>query len=159
MPQYEVEKSIEVEAPPDKVWEELIDVKKWPEWKSFVPKTRVCEGYECVTTGAKIKMSLEVGGPASVPLSVRITEFKRPGLLAWEGGLKGVFHAVHSFELKDLSGKTRLTSKEVFTGALLPLVRLIVTEQDLEELHEKWVKAVKKRVEGGEEGPEPVAAH
>ncbi|HUT52072.1 MAG TPA: SRPBCC domain-containing protein [bacterium] len=159
MAELKVEKSIEVEAPAVEVWDAMMDVKSWPQWKPFMPKASLAGGYESVTCGTKIKMSVMIGGPASVPLKVSVVDFQKPGRLAWEGGVKGVFHAIHSFDFKDKGGKTLVTSREIFTGALLPVVKLMVTEDDLNKLHEDWVKAIKKRVENKPEAEEPAAAH
>jgi hypothetical protein len=159
MAELTVEKSIEVEAPAAEVWNAMMDVKSWPQWKPFMTKASVAGGYQSVTCGTKIKMSVMIGGPASVPLKVTVVDFQKPSRLAWEGGVKGIFHAIHSFDLVDQGGKTRVTSRETFTGALLPAVKLIVTEDDLNRLHEEWVKAIKKHVENKPEPAEPAAGH
>lgn len=152
-----VEKSLEVDASPDQIWEAMMDVKSWPEWKPFMTKARFGSGYESVTCGAKIKMSLMVGGPAVVPLSVEVCEFDKPSRLAWQGGVQGLFHAVHGFELQDKGGKTRVVSHEKFTGILVPLVKLIISSEDFENLHQEWLLAIKRRVEK-KDAPEEEAA-
>jgi hypothetical protein len=159
MGEMRVEKSIEVEASAAEIWEAVIDVRSWPSWKPFVTKARIAGGYDSVTCGVKIKMSLMVGGPASVPLTVKVVEFEKPSRFAWEGGVKGLVHAVHGFEFQERGGKTRVTSRETFTGALVPLVKLMVTEEDFHKLHEDWVKAIKKRVEQKPEAEEPSPGH
>jgi len=141
-----VEKSLEVEAPALAIWEEMMKVSSWPEWKPFMKKAGV-SGYDSLTCGAKIKMSVMVGGSASVPLSATVIEFNRPERLVWEGGVKGLFHAVHSFDFKSMGDKTRVTSREEFNGVLTGVVQLMVTKDDLERLHEQWLIAIKKRME------------
>lgn len=144
-----VEKTIEIEAPAAKIWEQLIDVKSWASWKPFVKKARIGGGHEHIGLGSNIKMSLLVGsGVASAPLSVTVVEFDAPRALAWEGGVKGLVHAIHGFELKEGQGKTVVVSRETFTGALLSLMTLLVSKQELEDLHEAWLKAIKARVTG-----------
>jgi hypothetical protein len=159
MAQLSVERKMEVKAPAAKIWEQLMDVASWPEWKPFVPKARIASGYDSLTCGAKLKMSIVFGGAASIPLSVTISEFDKPSRLAWEGGAKGLFHAVHGFELKDQGGSTLVTSREDFSGVLLPVVNLIVTKEDLEKLHEQWLLAIKKRMEGEPEQEADASDH
>jgi hypothetical protein len=154
-----VEKELEVEAPARDIWEAMMDVSAWPEWKPFITKASIGSGYGSLTSGARIRMSVMVGGPASVPLSARVTEFDKPSRLAWEGGVKGLFHAMHSFDFEDRGAKTRVVSKEIFSGLLLPVVKLMVTEGDLEKLHERWLEAIKDRMEKKEEAATEPDAH
>lgn len=158
MGEFLVERSVLVDAGLEAVWSAVTDVAGWPEWKPFMRKASIAGGYDSLTCGSRIKMSVMIGGPASLPLNVTVTEFRRPNLLAWEGGAKGLFHAVHGFEFVDQGGKTLVTSREKFTGVLVPLAKLIVSGEDLENLHEQWVAAIKKRVEGKEE-PAPADDH
>jgi hypothetical protein len=142
-----VEKSIEVNAPVREVWDRVLEVSTWPEWKPFIRKASIGGGYDSLSNGSSLKFSLFTGGPAAVPLSVKITEFDIPNRLAWEGGVRGLVHAVHSFEFKDVQGKTLVISREEFTGGLLWAMKLMMSQQDLEKLHEQWVQAIKQRVE------------
>jgi hypothetical protein len=148
MSEFRVEKSAEVNAPLDKIWEEIIKVGEWPKWKPFVTKASIAGGYEALTNGSTFKMSLKVGGPAAVPLSAKITEFDRPRSLKWGGGVKGLLTAEHGFRFEEQGGKVKVTSWEHFSGALLGFVLLMVSKEDLEKLHEDWVAAIKARFEG-----------
>ena len=141
-----VEKSMEVAATPQAIWDEVVKVSTWPEWKPIIKKASI-SGYDSLSTGAKIKFTATVGGPASVPLSATITEFDKPGRLAWTGGVPGVFHAVHSFDFKDMGKTTQVTTREVFTGILTGAVQLMVSKEDLENLHQQWLDAIKKKEE------------
>lgn len=148
MAEFTVERSVEVEAPVEAVWDLMMDVKSWPEWKPFMTKASIAGGYDSLSNGSKIRMSVMAGGPAAAPLSATVIEFNRPHRLAWEGGVKGLVHAVHSFDFRDKGGKTLVVSRETFSGALLWLINLMVTREDLEVLHEKWVAAIKQKLEG-----------
>jgi hypothetical protein len=158
MGQLVVEKSLEVEASARVIWDRMMEVSEWPSWKPFIKKAGVAGGYKTISNGSKITFSALVGGPVAIPLSAKVTEFSAPSRLAWEGGIPGVFHAVHSFDFKEVGGKTVVTSREVFSGFLLGAVSLMVSEDDLLKLHEQWVQAIKKKVEdkpGAEPEPEP----
>lgn len=141
-----VEKSMEVNATPQAIWDEMVKIDTWPEWKPFIKKAGA-SGYECLANGVKFKMTIQVGGPAAVPLSATISEFDQPGRLVWEGGVKGIFHAVHSFDFKESGDKTLVVTREEFKGALTGILNLMVGRDDLEALHQKWLEAIKKRVE------------
>jgi len=160
MGRFVVERSVEVEAPVQEVWDRMMEVSTWPEWKPFIKKAKVAGGYDSLTNGSTLKFSAVIGGPVAIPLSAKVTEFSVPSRLAWSGGVPGVFFAVHSFDFKAAQGKTRVVSREEFSGALLGLVKLMVSEQDLEKLHEQWVAAIKARVEKKPAAePAPAPAH
>ncbi len=148
MGEYVVEKSVEVDAPLRKVWEEMVDVKEWPSWKPFMQKVSIGGGYETLTNGSVIWMMLQMAGPVGTPLRVRVNSFDRPHRLGWEGGLDNLVRAEHTFTFEDKGGKTRITSREAFQGYLLWFLFLLVTREDLENLHHKWLEAIKSRVEG-----------
>jgi len=153
MAEFTVSASEVIDAKPAEVWEKLMDVKSWPEWKPFIKYTKIKSGYENMSCGTVLKMGIRPSGVASVPVTVTVSEFNRPARLAWEGGVKGLVHACHSFDLEDKGGKTKITSSETFAGALVPVVKLLVTLEDFEKLHQDWVKAVKERLEGKSEEP------
>jgi len=142
-----VERSLEVAAPAPAIWEEMMKVESWPEWKPFVQKAKIASGYEALSCGSKIKMRLMIGGPAALPLSVTVTEFNRPERLAWEAGVKGLLYGEHSFSFKSMGKTTRVTSQEVFKGPLTALLKLMITREDLERLHMQWLEAIKQRME------------
>jgi len=155
-----VEKAAEVRAPAAAIWEQMMAVKEWPSWQPFITKARIASDYENLSCGSRIRFSLMAGGPASLPLTAAVTEFDRPRRLAWTGGLHGWFYAEHSFDFEDQGGGvTRVVSRERFTGHLLPLVLLVVPPADLEELHLKWVQAIKERMEGKPEAPPAAPSH
>jgi hypothetical protein len=158
MGRFVVEKSVEVNAPAGAVWEQMVAVLRWPEWKPFIQKARIGGGYESLTNGSTLKFSILIGGPAAIPLSVKVTEFNIPSRLAWSGGVPGLFFATHSFDFQEKQGQTVVTSREEFSGALLGLVKLMLSEEDFEKLHQEWVQAIKKRLEKGVD-PAPEAEH
>ena len=156
MKEHIVEKSIEVKASPQAIWDAVVAVNDWPSWKPFVTKSRIASERQALDIGTHFKMSLMLGGPAAVPMTAAISDFRPPSRLAWTGGAPGVFYAEHSFDFEDLgNGVTRVVSRERFTGFLLPLILRIVTREDLESLHAQWVSAIKEKMEGKSE---PVAA-
>ena len=152
MSEFVVEKSGEVKATPQAIWDAMVAVGDWPKWKPFVTKAKIASEYQSLATGSRFKMSLMAGGPAAAPITAVISDFHPPSRLAWTGGAHGLFYAEHSFAFDDLgNGSTRVTSRERFTGFLLPLMLRIVTREDLESLHTQWVMAIKEKMEGPSE--------
>lgn len=159
MGEFVVERSGEVKAGPQAIWDAMMAVSDWPKWKPFVTQARIASRHPVLSAGSRIKMSLMVGGPAAAPLTVIVSEFRPPSRLTWTGGVHGVFYAEHSFDFEDLgNGSTRVVSRERFTGWLLPVMLRIVTREDLAQLHEQWVRAIKEKLEGKSE-PAPAAGH
>ncbi len=141
-----VEKSMEVKAGPEAIWDEIVKVDTWPEWKPFIKKAGI-SGSDSLANGTKFKMTISAGGPLPVPLAATIKEFNKPGRLAWGGGVPGIFHAIHSFDFKDMGQTTMVTTREEFKGISTGLLLLVVGREDLEKLHQQWLDAIKKRVE------------
>lgn len=141
---YKIERSELVDAPAGKVWDAILDVASWPEWKPFITKVN-WKGGE-LGCNDKFTMNIKVKGPAA-PVSVRVCYLDKPSRVAWTGGLPGLATSVHSFLLEEKDGKTEVTTREEFTGALVGLMLMIVTEKDLERLHLNWLDAIKKKVE------------
>ncbi len=156
MGQMSVEKSVEVDAPAQAIWEQIIDVASWPSWKPFIKSSKI-KGYDHLGNGGKFSMSIMAAGPAAVPITATVCDFDAPNLLAWEGGVPGIFRAKHSFEFKEAGGKTIVTTKEVFNGILVGLVGLMVTQDDFEKLHDDWLAAIKDKMETAEESEEEEA--
>ncbi|MFO8057064.1 MAG: SRPBCC domain-containing protein [bacterium] len=152
MGEFVVEKSVDVEAPVREVWKEMIAVQEWPSWKPFMQKASIGGGYETLTNGSVIWMLLKMAGPVGTPLRVRVNRFEMPRRLGWEGGINNLVRAEHTFTFEEKGGKTRITSREDFQGYLLWFFFLFVTREDLENLHQNWLAAIKARVEGNGSG-------
>lgn len=144
MAAYQLEQKREILAPAQAIWAELIAVQRWPEWKDFIPAT---SGREVITgLGDRFRMRIRVKGPLAVPVPVRVCGFDPPRLIAWTGGIPAAVVSVHTFLLEEQGARTLVTSREEFTGALVGLMRRVVTRQDLEHLHEQWLAAIQRRV-------------
>jgi hypothetical protein len=144
MAEYKLSRSLEINAPAAVIWDALADVKSWPSWKPFIRSVRFAG--DAIEVGSRFTMNIKVKGPA-VPITVTVIELDRGRKMAWTGGLRGLSMSVHGFVFEESGGKTRVTSYEHFTGALVSLMLLIVTPRDLAELHDKWLDAIKHRVE------------
>lgn len=144
MGRYSLERSLEIKAPVERIWDELLDVRSWPGWKPFISKVRF-DG-DKLKIGVKFTMNIAVKGPA-VPVTCKVCGFDEHRSIAWTGGIPGVTVSVHSFIFEPGGSKTLVTSREEFTGALVGLMLKIVKEKDLFSLHDNWLEAVRKRME------------
>ena len=114
-----------IEAPPQRVFDKLIDVASWPTWmpRSFVPLLR-SDTRSPLRLGDRVKV--KVGG-APLPTTIRMSKLVRPTEVAWRGGVRGVFWAEHRFVLEPVGDRrTRVRSIETWRGALSGLLRPFV---------------------------------
>lgn len=114
-----------IEAPPQRVFETLVDVASWPTWmpRSFVPMLR--KGVRSpLRLGDRVKVKV-AGAP--LPSTIRVSKLERPTEVAWRGGVRGIFWAEHRFVLEPVGDRrTRVRSIETWRGALAGLLRPLV---------------------------------
>lgn len=128
--------SVDLDAPPARVWDALADGPAYARWNPFV--TRL-EGTLSVGSRLDVRIALPGSRPMSFHPTVTAAE---PGRrLAWLGRLvlPGVFDGAHSFALEPLpGGGTRLTQSETFRGLLVPAAGGILrrTEAGFAAMHD-----------------------
>lgn len=114
-----------IEAPPQRVFDKLVDVASWPTWmpRSFVPLLR-SDTPSPLRLGDRIKVKV-AGAP--LPTTIRMSTLVRPTEVAWRGGVRGLFWAEHRFVLEPVGDRrTRVRSIETWRGALSGLLRPLV---------------------------------
>ncbi|CAN5923865.1 hypothetical protein BH11MYX4_BH11MYX4_44470 [soil metagenome] len=114
-----------IEAPPQRVFERLIDVASWSTWmpRSFVPLLRSGTPSP-LRLGDRIKVKI-AGAP--LPSTLRMSKLVRPTELAWRGGVRGLLWAEHRFVLEPVGDRrTRVRSIETWHGALASILRPLV---------------------------------
>lgn len=128
------EATLEIDAPPARVWEIMLDFSRYPEWNPFVVRV---EQPEPIRVGASLRLHVrwrEGGGASS---GERITELcpplgERPGRLAYD--FTGLLHdlslvrATRLQQVELLPGdRTRYSTREQFRGlltAFLPMAKV-----------------------------------
>jgi hypothetical protein len=134
---------IDLDAPPQRVWEELVDFPAWKEWNPFIP---AMTGKPEV--GARLQMT--VSPPGLKPMEFRPTVFAvEPGqAITWGGSfLRFAFRGDHSISLEPLAnGGTRVRQRERFRGPMALFMGRMFgpTEQGYHQMNQ----ALKERVEG-----------
>lgn len=115
--------TVHIKAPPQKIWETLIDVERWPEWAESVQAVERLDGGDF---GLDCEARLRVKG---APVSVwTVTEFTPGNSFSWQTNARGVESmAEHRVEAEGEG--SRLTLATVSRGLLAtvfsPLIRRV----------------------------------
>lgn len=140
----ELRTEIMIDAPPDRVWDVLTDVRSMGDWNPFIKDVdkEFREGE---------RMRIILAPPNRMPMTIRPRVLAvSPGReLRWRGhlGVPGLFDGEHVFEIHPAEGKsTRFVHREEFGGLLVPMLwRMLDTDtrQGFEEMNH----ALKDRAE------------
>jgi hypothetical protein len=101
---------IEISASPDRIWNILLDVNKYPEWNPFIINV---EGV--FKEGEKIKVTLHQVDSKPMVFKPRCKKLNIAKELRWLGHLfiPGLFDGEHIFELQTLeNGNTKFIQRE-----------------------------------------------
>ena len=104
-----------IDAPPERVWSVLTDFASYPAWNPLL-----LEAHGEAREGARVRVKAASPGGSGKSLRFRATVVRvEPARrLVWKGGVPGVLHGEHFFELTPEGAGTRLVQGEHFTGVL-----------------------------------------
>ncbi|RQH03085.1 SRPBCC domain-containing protein [Natrarchaeobius oligotrophus] len=146
----QVEVFEEIDAPPDVVWDVLLEFESYPEWNPFV---RAIEGIPA--EGEQLRVRIDPPESRELTFTPEVVAVEENRRLAWLGRLAVPFalDGYHEFHLVPIDDgeRTRLLHRETFRGAL---VSLLVDEERIERGFEAMNRAVKARAERRIEAPE-----
>lgn len=111
-----IETRIEITATPATVWKVLTDFEKYPEWNPFI--TTISGP---TTLGSRLAAT--IGGMKISPV---VLKFNQNRQLTWQGKLLSswLFVGKHDFQINKIaSDKCEFLHSEIFSGALLPLLK------------------------------------
>ena len=110
---------IVIAAPPEAVWEVLVDLRSYAEWNPFIVEAR-----GRVQRGGALRLRMAPPGGRAVTLKPRLTVVVEAEILEWVGsvGFPGLFSGRHRFELHRTKNGTHLVQRETFSGALVPFL-------------------------------------
>ena len=140
----ELRTEIEIGAPPDRVWQALIDFDKYPEWNPFLTRA---EGKAAV--GVQVKIVFKFGA-RDTTLKCRIVtlEPNRELLWTWHILFPALYGGEHRFAIEPLAeNRARFVQREVFNGLLLPLFAKGI-DSSTRQGFEAMDQALKARAEG-----------
>ncbi|MFT4625721.1 MAG: hypothetical protein ACI8PZ_004392 [Myxococcota bacterium] len=132
--------SIWIPAPPSSVWRVLADTDAWPAWNPVQPGLRAL-----LAPGAKGLVAVRAGGRVAW-LPIRMVAVDPERTLSWSGGVPGLFHAIHGFDLTPEDDGTRVAHVEAFSG-VVPLVLWRSLERQLLPRYSAVNRALRDRVQ------------
>jgi hypothetical protein len=140
----ELRTEIEIEAPPERVWQVLTDFERYPEWN---PQIRRIAGPREV--GARLEFEGAMDGGRTMKFRPRLLVVEPPRELRWLGQLlmRGLFDGEHQFQIVPLGpGTVRFHQNERFRGLLVPLLIALIGKSTRRGF-ERMNQALKERAE------------
>ncbi len=121
MPRRVFAATVEIDAPPELVWEVLTDLAAYPRWNPFTIEVR-----STLRVGDPIDLTVRMSRLGwTVKQRERVSEVRAPERLAWTMKL-GSRHLVNAERIQRIerlpSGGSRYTTEDAIAGALAPLV-------------------------------------
>lgn len=140
-----IDESVEIAAPPEKVWKIFTDEQRWTRWNPVIKSVRGLHGTPW-TMGWEFEFVFR--NPPLPPVKIRpvLLEVNVPSLVRWFGALPG-FSGMHWFLFEKSETGTRATSYEELTGWLTPLLRLFRSRTT--RSIRRWLEALKEECEKG----------
>jgi hypothetical protein len=137
-----IETSIEIAAPPSRVWEVLCDFARYPEWNPFIISIS-----GSMRAGEQLKVLVQPTGKSGMKFNPIVLVAEPERELRWKGKVlvNGLFDGEHYFRMEPSGRGTRFHQGERFTGLLVPLLSgaLAATEQGFNAMNEQ----LKRRAE------------
>jgi hypothetical protein len=117
----EIHAEIDIDAPPEVVWEVLTDFGRYPRWNPFIVEIR-----GEARAGETLEVTVAPPGQERRVFRTRVTHADRAGELTWIGRLPipGLLDGEHSFVVapRRHGNGTRFIQHENFSGVLLGFV-------------------------------------
>jgi hypothetical protein len=115
-----IERSVEINCPPDRVWAVLTDFPAHPDWNPFIQEIS-----GNVRVGERLRVHIVPPGGRGMTFKPVVTAATPNREFGWLGklGVKGLFDGAHSFHIEELpDGRSRVTQSETFSGVLVGLL-------------------------------------
>ena len=112
----ELQASIEIDAPAERVWDVLSDLSRYGEWNPFITKAK-----GELIEGAKLAIGIEPPGGRQMEFKPTVLEVEPNRSVRWLGRfiLPGIFDGEHTLAVEPVGESTaRFTQRERFSGIL-----------------------------------------
>ena len=137
-----VSATIDIKAPPMRVWAVLTDLNSYPKWNPLFPRAT-----GEIAVGKRLTLWSVAANGRRQTVRPRVLAVE-PGVeLRWKASIPGIMGGEHRFELSPASGGTRLVQSEIFRGILVPFSGGVL--ERAEASYVEVNKALKKRAETG----------
>lgn len=141
-----VRATIDVDAPPERVWAELTDFASFPEWNPFI---RHASGE--LEPRSRLHIELRLFGRRTVSFDPVVTRVVPGRELRWLArmGVRGVFDTERSFAIEPRGeNASRFEQSERCTGLLVPLLfPAMALERRIKTGYDAMNAAIKERAE------------
>lgn len=131
--------SVEIDAPPEKVWALVNELEEWPQW---IPSIKRIEKLSEGPLGIGSQIRVTAKSIMTVKLLMTITEFVPGQRAVMQGKVLGT-KMTRYYTFEPVSQRTRLTAGGEVSGLLAFLVR-----RGGQALSEEIVQAAKRKIEG-----------
>lgn len=134
--------SVDIDAPPERVWEVLLDFPRWPEWNTFIPSVK-----GTLEVGAHVSITVVPPGRKAMHFEPEVFAVRPHAEIVWGGSFLGlVYRGDHAFLLEPLpGGRTRFRQRERFRGPMVLFMGGMI--KDTEAGYQQMNQALKQRVE------------
>src|SRR5262245_39598918 len=125
--------TVEIDAPPARVWSVLVDLPAYAEWNPFI-----VEADGTVVAGNTLTLRMALPGRDPMTISPRLLVVDPARELRWKGRLvlPWLFDGEHASVLTALDGgRTRLDHWERFAGLLLPIAKRMIYDDTVKSFH------------------------
>jgi carbon monoxide dehydrogenase subunit G len=136
------ESSIDINAPPERVWALIDKLEQWPQWMPSIKKIER-HSKEPLTIGSQLSVTAKVSG-LTITLLMTITKFVPERNVVMKGRVLGT-NLTRFYNLKALDGATKATVGGEVSGALAWLAR-----RGGQAVSDEIAQAAKKKIEESE---------
>ncbi|MEL6950024.1 MAG: SRPBCC domain-containing protein [Pseudomonadota bacterium] len=135
-----VHHQIDIAAPPQVVWEVLIEAETWPTWYEGATNVSVRGNSEILEADSVFQWRT-----MGLNFESRIAEFEPPTRLSWESNHRFI-DGYHAWLILPSATGTTLVTDESMAG-FLAYMQLIFQPNRLNRWHENWLRQIKARSE------------
>ena len=110
----ELRTAIDVAASPDRVWDVLVDVERWPEWTDSVSSVRLLDAAGSLAVGSRV----EISQPRIPTGTYTVTSLVPGSAFTWQQRQPGSTVSAHHECTPLPDGGTRVELRVVMSGAV-----------------------------------------
>jgi hypothetical protein len=143
--QFEIRHTVDIDAPPERVWAAVVDFPGYAAWNSQLAYLG-----GTVELGGQLHLRLAAEGADPYEFKPTVSHLEENRRFAWiaRTGLPRVFDGEHFFELERLpSGGTRLTNREEYRGVLSMIFQRLPMMKSAPRGFEKMNNELKRYIE------------